>query len=138
MPGSCGPLRRRPSSRLEATETIGIRGHACERRSASAAVNRAGLSEARTATAGVACSAMAAAATTAACGLSASVTSASAASSERAMPSSKPSTEPIHSTRRRVLSFGLALIMGVGVGMAIFPIVPRRLPRRQAGRAARA
>ena len=136
MPGSCGPLLRRPSTRLEATETIGISGKACERSTASDDVNRPGLSAARTATAGVGCPAMVFTAAAAACGLSASIMSASSLTPLRAMPSSRPPTAPIHNTRRRGRSSRPAAIEGNCAGVAIFPIVPRRTVRRQAGLAA--
>ena len=96
MPGNAGPLRRRPSTRLDTTETIGSNGQVCDRSSESASVNRPGLSAAKIPKSAPAI----AASDTASCTLSAQVTSACAEMAAQAIDSSRPSVGPIHSTLR--------------------------------------
>ena len=99
IPGSTGPLRRRPSTRLEATETIRSSGQRLESSTASRNAQRPGQSAARIAIDGSG-PPDSESVSIAACGEQALTTFVRLAIHVYAMPSSKPAVAPIHSRCR--------------------------------------
>ena len=108
-PGRAGPLRRRPSMRLVATDTTGVSGQCLDSSTASASVQPPGTAAANSVIAGDCCPGIPMA--TAAAGVAASATATSPDRPERARCSSASRVSPTQSRNGRGLS--ATLVSGI-------------------------